>query len=65
MDDMIEQIKRTIRAVRAIPKTTYVVPEEMGQIDSWIPGVKFVTSKFVLPGTVYVISHPEEPDGEG
>lgn len=63
--DMLEQMKRAAEIIRSIPKTTYVVPEEMGRIDSWIPGVEFVTSKFVPPGIVYILSHPEEPDGKG
>lgn len=63
--DVLEQIRRATEIIRSIPKTTYVVPEEMGRIDSWIPGVEFVTSKFVPPGTVYIFSHPEVLDGEG
>lgn len=64
-DVALDEIDAMVKRLRALPKTTYVTSESMGRIDSWIPGVEFITSPYVPAGTIYVISHPELLDGKG
>mgnify|MGYP006149772529 CR=1 FL=1 len=48
--------KRLIAEIRALPQTTYVLPCSVGPIDSWIPGVNFITSPHVPADTIYVFT---------